>query len=69
MTIDDEIKNMYSKRLERKEIKREISDSTIYQHRNNITKIHQAITGNIPELFAVMVWLEEKTAEEIFGLK
>tara|TARA_R100000541_G_scaffold52682_1_gene60468 strand:- start:2436 stop:3407 length:972 start_codon:yes stop_codon:yes gene_type:complete len=66
MTIDDEIKNMYSKRLERKEIKREISDSTIYQHRNNITKIHQAITGNIPELFAVMVWLEEKTAEEIF---
>ena len=68
MTIEDELVNMYSKRLERKEIKQTISSSTIYQHQNNITKIHQAITGNIPQLFGQMGWLEEKTGEEIFEM-
>jgi len=68
MTIEDEIKNMYAKRLERKEIKREVSSSTLYQHENNLKKIHQAITGNTPQLFGQMGWLEEKTGEEIFEI-
>ena len=73
MTIDSEIEQMYSKRFERREIKKEPSPNTLYQHTNNITKLHQAITGNIPTLFGQMKWIEEKSAidllEIIKGLK
>ena len=73
MTIDSEIEQMYSKRFERREIKKPPSNSTLYQHTNNITKLHQAITGNIPTLFGQMKWIEEKSAidllEIIKGLK
>jgi hypothetical protein len=73
MTIDSEIEQMYSKRFERREIKKPPSNSTLYQHTNNITKLHQAITGNNPQLFGQMKWIDEKSAidllEIIKGLK
>ena len=73
MSIQTEIEEMYRKRYERNEIKKPAAGHTIYQHKNNITKIHQAITGKAPTLFGEMTWMDEKSPEEIFqvikGLK
>jgi len=68
MSIESEIEQMYSKRYDRREIKKQPSSSTIYQHTNNITKLHEAITGNKPTLFGQMGWIEEKDAIELLGI-
>ena len=65
MSIKTELEQMYEKRFERKELKRPPSAQTIYQHTNNLTKIHKAITGKTPGLIGEMSWLEDKSAEEI----
>ena len=73
MSIESELEQMYLKRFDRREIKRPPSGSTLYQHKNNITKLHEAITGQQPGLFGQMKWLDEKSAldllEIIKGLK
>lgn len=73
MSIESEIEQMYQKRYDRREIKKPPTETTIYQHQNNITKLHQAITGNIPTLFGQMKWIEEKSGLELLevvkGLK
>ena len=51
MSIESEIEQMYSKRFDRREIKRPPTPSTLYQHKNNISKLHTAITGQNPTLF------------------
>ena len=66
MSIQTEIEEMYRKRYERNEIKKPAAGHTIYQHKNNITKIHQSITGKAPALFGEMTWMDEKSPEEIF---
>ena len=68
MSIDSEIEAMYSKRYERREIKKPPSSATLYQHKNNIMKLHEAITGNIPTLFGQMEWIEEKSAIELLEI-
>ena len=68
MSIDSEIEAMYSKRYERREIKKPPSSATLYQHKNNIIKLHEAITGNIPTLFGQMEWIEEKSAIELLEI-
>ena len=68
MSIDSEIEAMYSKRYERREIKKPPSSATLYQHKNNIIKLHEAITGNIPTLFGQMEWIEEKSAVELLEI-
>jgi hypothetical protein len=68
MSIESELEAMYSKRYSRREIKKEPSPNTLYQHKNNITKLHEAITGNIPELFGQMTWIEEKSADELLEI-
>jgi hypothetical protein len=65
MSIQSEIENMYQKRYDRREIKKPPSDNTIYQHTNNITKLHTAITGNTPTLFGQMSWLDQKSAIDL----
>ena len=59
MSIESEIEQMYQKRYDRREIKRPPTSSTLYQHKNNITEIHHAITGNDPTLFGGMNWIGE----------
>ena len=68
MSIESEIENMYKKRFDRREIKKPPTSSTVYQHKNNITKLHQAITGNNPQLFGQMNWIEEKSAVELLDI-
>ena len=68
MSIGEEIESMYAKRYSRREIKKPPSPTTLYQHTNNITKLHQAITGNIPTLFGQMKWIEEKEAKELLEI-
>jgi hypothetical protein len=68
MSIESEIEQMYAKRYDRREIKKPPSSTTLYQHKNNITKLHQAITGNIPTLFGQMKWIEEKSALELLDI-
>jgi hypothetical protein len=68
MTIKDEIESMYQKRFDRREIKKPPSENTIYQHTNNITKLHTAITGQNPNLFANMKWLDEKSAIDLLNI-
>lgn len=68
MSIQSEIESMYAKRYDRREIKKPPTGTTIYQHTNNITKLHQAITGNIPTLFGQMKWIEEKEAKELLQI-
>ena len=68
MSIGEEIESMYAKRYSRREIKKPPSSTTLYQHKNNITKLHQAITGNIPTLFGQMKWIEEKEALELLEI-
>ena len=65
MSIQTELESMYEKRFERKELKRPPSGQTIYQHKNNLTKLHKAITGKMPGLIGEMTWLESMSAEEI----
>jgi len=65
MSIESEIEAMYAKRYSRREIKKEPSSSTLYQHQNNITKLHEAITGNKPTLFGQMKWIDEKSGVEL----
>ena len=68
MSIESEIESMYQKRYERREIKKPPSSATLYQHKNNITKLHEAITGNIPTLFGEMNWIEELSADELLEI-
>jgi len=68
MSIESEIEQMYQKRYDRREIKKPPTSSTIYQHTNNITKLHQAITGNNPQLFGQMNWIDEKSAVELLDI-
>jgi hypothetical protein len=68
MSIESELETMYQKRYERREIKKQPSSATLYQHKNNITKLHEAITGNIPTLFGEMTWIEEKSADELLEI-
>jgi len=68
MSIESEIESMYQKRYDRREIKKPPTSSTIYQHTNNITKLHQAITGNNPQLFGQMNWIDEKSAVELLDI-
>jgi hypothetical protein len=68
MSIGEEIESMYAKRYDRREIKKPPTSTTIYQHTNNITKLHQAITGNNPQLFGQMNWIEEKSAVELLDI-
>jgi len=68
MSIQTELEQMYSKRFERKELKRPPSGQTIYQHKNNLTKIHKTITGKMPGLIGEMSWLDDMTAEEILNV-
>jgi hypothetical protein len=68
MSIESELESMYQKRYERREIKKQPSSATLYQHKNNITKLHEAITGNIPTLFGQMTWVEEKSADELLEI-
>ena len=68
MTIESELENMYSKRFERKEIKKPIKSATIYQHHNNLLKLHESITGNTPNLFGQMNWLDEKSAQDLLKI-
>lgn len=68
MSIQSEIESMYAKRYDRREIKKPPTGTTIYQHTNNITKLHQAITGSIPTLFGQMKWIEEKEAKELLQI-
>ena len=68
MSIESEIEAMYQRRYDRREIKKQPTPSTLYQHRNNITKLHEAITGNIPTLFGQMNWIDEKSARELLDI-
>ena len=68
MSIESELETMYQKRYERREIKKQPSSATLYQHKNNITKLHEVITGNIPDLFGQMTWIEEKSADELLEI-
>jgi len=68
MSIESELEAMYQKRYERREIKKQPSSATLYQHKNNITKLHEAITGNIPTIFGQMTWVEEKSADELLEI-
>jgi hypothetical protein len=68
MTIEDEIQSMYEKRYERREIKKPPSAATLYQHKNNIIKLHQAITANNPESFGQMKWIDGKSAIELLQI-
>ena len=68
MSIESELETMYQKRYERREIKKPPSSATLYQHKNNITKLHEAITGNIPTLFSEMNWIEELSADELLEI-
>ena len=68
MSIQSEIEQMYAKRYERREIKRPPASATIYQHENNITKLHAAITGQNPTLFGQMKWMDEKSAIELLEI-
>jgi len=68
MSIESELEQMYQKRYDRREIKKPPTSSTLYQHKNNITKLHQAITGNNPQLFGQMNWIDEKSAVELLDI-
>ena len=68
MSIESEIEQMYSKRFDRREIKRPPTPSTLYQHKNNISKLHTAITGQNPTLFGQMKWIDEKSAIELLEI-
>lgn len=68
MSIESEIEQMYQKRYERREIKKPPSPGTLYQHRNNITKLHQEITGQKPGLFGQMKWIDEKSALDLLEI-
>ena len=68
MSIESEIEQMYKKRYERREIKRPPTPSTLYQHKNNITKLHTAIVGQAPQLFGQMNWIDEKSAIELLEI-
>ena len=68
MSIESEIEQMYSKRYDRREIKKEPSKATVYQHTNNITKLHEAITGNKPTLFGQMGWIDEKSGIKLLEI-
>ena len=68
MGIEEEITQMYERRYERREIKKPPTPATIYQHVNNITKLHTQITGKEPTLFGQMNWMEEKSSEELFEI-
>lgn len=68
MSIDSEIESMYQKRYDRREIKKPPSSATLYQHKNNLMKLHETITGNIPTLFGQMEWIEEKSAVELLEI-
>ena len=68
MSIQSEIEQMYAKRYDRREIKRPPSSATLYQHENNITKLHSAIVGQNPTLFGQMKWLDQKSAIELLEI-
>ncbi len=68
MSIESEIEQMYQKRYDRREIKKPPSSSTLYQHSNNIKKLHTAITGNEPTLFGQMNWMDDKSAIELLNI-
>ena len=68
MSIESELEQMYAKRYDRREIKRPPSGSTLYQHKNNITKLHTAITGNDAQLFGQMKWIDEKSGAELLDI-
>lgn len=68
MSIESELEQMYQKRFERREIKKPPSNSTLYQHKNNITKLHSSITGTNPTLFGQMKWIDEKSAVELLEI-
>lgn len=68
MSIESELESMYNRRYERKEIKKPISPSTLYQHKNNLIKLHTAITGSPPTLFGQMDWMEEKKAKDLLEI-
>tara|TARA_R110001606_G_scaffold391882_2_gene560319 strand:+ start:1912 stop:2877 length:966 start_codon:yes stop_codon:yes gene_type:complete len=68
MSIENDIIEMYEKRFERREIPKPASKSTVYQHQNNIIKLHTEISMSPPKLFGQMNWLETKSATEIHDI-
>lgn len=68
MSIESEIEQMYQKRYDRREIKKPPSTATLYQHSNNIKKLHEAITGKEPTLFGQMNWMENNSGVELLNI-
>ena len=65
MTILNEIKLMYERRMNKKEIQKMPSDTTIHKHARNLEKLHYQITGKTPSLIGQMTWMVDTEPEEV----
>lgn len=65
MAIEDEITAMYEKRIEKKEIQKMPTKSTIDKHARNLEKLHEHITGRKPTIIGQMSWLIDLEPEEV----
>jgi hypothetical protein len=65
MSIKDEITAMYEKRIEKKEIQKMPTKTTIDKHARNLEKLHEHITGTKPTMIGQMSWLQDLEPEEV----
>jgi len=65
MTITNEIRLMYERRMDKKEIQKMPSDTTIDKHTRNLQKLNYQITGKIPTMIGQMKWMVDTEPEEV----
>ena len=61
MTIIQELETMYAKRVDKKELSKMPSDTTIHKHARNLEKLTEHLKGSKPTIIGQMDWLVQGT--------
>jgi hypothetical protein len=67
MTILQEIQSMYEKRVEKKELTRMPTETTMKKHSRNLEKLSEHLTGKVPTLIGNMNWMIDDDPEEVIS--
>ena len=67
MTILQEIQSMYEKRVEKKELTKMPTETTMKKHSRNLEKLSEHLTGKVPTLIGNMNWMIDDDPEEVIS--
>ena len=67
MTILQEIQSMYEKRVEKKELTKMPTETTMKKHSRNLEKLSEHLTGKVPTLIGEMKWMIDDDPEEVIS--